>query len=99
MAERIDSGIRQATGDKVEGQVEVGEREKCEELLDQLVESLDVEKYLARNRVICCEELTALDQGIDGSEEGSVEPSSTLRYELRNSIWQLLALHFRTDHQ
>jgi hypothetical protein len=49
----IDSRISQATGDEVEGEVEVGEGEEGEEELDKLIDGLDVEEDLAGEGMIC----------------------------------------------
>jgi hypothetical protein len=35
--------------------------------------------------------LLEVEEGVYGGEEGTVEPSSTLRDELRNGVWDMLA--------
>lgn len=78
MTEGIDLFIRETAGDEVEGEVEVGEGEVGEEELDGLVDGFDVQEDFAGDGVICAPDLADLDERIDGSEEGTVEPTSTL---------------------
>lgn len=86
VAERVNEWIRETSGNEVECQVEVGEGEVGEEELDELVDGLDVEEDLAGDGVVGSEDLAEVEEGVDGCEEGTVEPSSTLRNKLRDGI-------------
>ena len=88
VAKGVHLRICQAAGNEVKGEIEVGEREVREQELDGLVYELDEEENLASNGVIRRENLASIDNGIDGSEKGAVEPSSTLRDELGHGIWR-----------
>ena len=87
VTERIDSWVCQPAGDEVESQIEVCERKVREEQLDKLVDKFNVQEDLASKSVIRLQNLSELDQGVDGSEEGTVQPSSSLGDELGNGIW------------
>ncbi|RDA92146.1 hypothetical protein CP533_5577 [Ophiocordyceps camponoti-saundersi (nom. inval.)] len=78
--------IGEAAGDKVKGQVEVGEGEVGEEQLEKLVRELDEEEGLAGDGVVGGEDLTALEEGVDGGEEGAVEPSAALGDEFGDGL-------------
>ncbi|RDA85125.1 hypothetical protein CP532_1559 [Ophiocordyceps camponoti-leonardi (nom. inval.)] len=86
VTERVRLRIGEAAGDKVEGQVEVGEGEVGEEQLEKLVRELDEEEDLAGDGVVGREDLTALKEGVDGCEEGAVEPSSALGDEFGDGL-------------
>ena len=62
MTERIDDRIGQTTGDKVEGEVEVGEREEREHELHELVDEFDVEEDLAPDGMVSCPYLLEMKQ-------------------------------------
>ena len=62
--------------------LEVGEEE-----LDELVDELDVGEDFAADGMVCSPDLSEMHQRVDSSEECSVEPSSTLRNELRDGIY------------
>jgi hypothetical protein len=53
-----------------------------------LVEKFYVQKDFAANGMICCPDLTVMDKGIDGCKEGAIEPSSTLRNEFGDGVWE-----------
>ena len=92
--ERVDLGVREAARDEVEGEVEVGQREEREEELDELVHEFDVQQDLARDRVVGCPYLLEVNEGVNGCEESTVEPSSSLGDEFRNRIYfPLVMLH------
>ena len=86
MAEGINSGVGERAGNEVECQVEVGEGEVGEEELDELIHEFDVEEDLATDCVVCMPDLTEVDEGVDGCEEGTIEPTSALRYEFGHGI-------------
>ena len=86
MAEWIDAVVGQRAGDEVEGQVEVGEGEEGEEEGDELIEEFDVEQDFAREGVVSLPDLLEVDQGVDGGEEGSIEPTTALGDEFRNCV-------------
>ncbi|RCI08911.1 hypothetical protein L249_4922, partial [Ophiocordyceps polyrhachis-furcata BCC 54312] len=86
VTERVGLRIGEAAGDKVEREVEVGEGEVGEQQLEKLVRELDEEEDLAGDGVVCGEDLTALKEGVDGGEEGAVEPSSALRDEFGDGL-------------
>jgi hypothetical protein len=52
VAERIKFGVRERSGDKEKGQVEIGEGEKGEHERDKLVDKFDVEENFAPKAVI-----------------------------------------------
>lgn len=54
-----------------------------------MVYEFDVQENFAADCVICSPDLAEVDEGVDGSEEGAVEPSSSLRDELRYCVWIL----------
>jgi len=54
--------------------------------LDKLVNEFDMEEDFPAYGVIGVPDLTEVDEGVDGGEEGTVEPATTLRYEFRDSI-------------
>lgn len=51
-----------------------------------MVDEFDVKEDLAANSVIGMPDLSKVDERVDCCEEGTVQPSSTLRDELRNRI-------------
>jgi hypothetical protein len=87
MAEGVHFGVSEGTGDEVEGEVEVGEREEGEEELDELVHEFDVQQDFAPDGVVGCPYLFEVQQGVDGGEEGAVKPSSTLGNELGDGVY------------
>jgi hypothetical protein len=84
--EGINSWVGQTTSNKVEGQIEVGEGKVCEDELDELVEELDGQEYFSCDRVVGTQDLTAVDESIHGGKEGTVQPASTLRDKLGQSV-------------
>jgi hypothetical protein len=62
------------------------QREECEEQIDKLVYEFNVQQHLAPEGVIGRPNLPEVEQRIDGSKEGTIEPSSTLRNEFRNRV-------------
>ena len=78
VSERIDSLVGERASDEVEGQVEVAKREEREEQIDELVDELDVQEQLACNRMIGLPDLCEMEKRVDGSEEGTVQPATTL---------------------
>lgn len=93
--ERVDDRVGETTSNKVESEVEVGEREEGEEQLQELVEELDVEQDLAGDGVVGVPDLLEVDQRVDGGEEGSVQPSSALRDELGDGVYMLSVSYVR----
>jgi hypothetical protein len=53
--------------------------------VEDVVEQLDVEPELADERVAGAVEVAEVDDGVDGGEEGAVQPATTLRDE----FWEL----------
>jgi hypothetical protein len=86
VAEGIEFWVGERTGDEVEGQVEVGEREECEQKLHELVDEFDVEQDLTPDGVVGRPDLLEVEERVHGSEEGTVEPTSTLGDELGNVV-------------
>lgn len=86
MTEGIDPRVGETARDEIECEEEVGEREVREEQLNELVDRLYTKKKFARDGMVCLPDLTALDEGVDGGEESTIEPSSTLRDKLRSGI-------------
>jgi hypothetical protein len=78
VTERIDGRVGERAGDEVEGEVEVGEGKERKEQRDELVDEFDVEEDLASDGVVGFPDLPEMDEGIDGSKEGSVKPAPAL---------------------
>jgi hypothetical protein len=101
VAEGVDGGVGEGAGDEVEGQVEVGEGEEGEEEVDELVDELDVQHDFAVDGVVGAPDLAEVDKGINGGEEGTVEPTTPLGYEFGDGIWEVVSLsqlrQFKTD--
>ena len=51
-----------------------------------MVDEFDVEKNLAANSVVGTPDLAEVDERVDSSEEGAVEPTTALGYEFGNGI-------------
>ena len=62
ISEGVNTLVGKATGDEVECEVEVGEREVREEDLDELVDKLNREQDLAGESVVCGHDLAAVDE-------------------------------------
>jgi hypothetical protein len=88
VSERIDSGVGERASYEVEGQVEIGEGEVGEGEINRLIEEFYVQKDFAANGMVCCPDLAVMDKGIDGCKEGTIEPSSTLRDEFGDGVWE-----------
>ena len=86
MSEWVDLWICQTTCNEVEGEVEVGQGEESEEELDELIQELHVQEDLASKGMVCEPNLLEVDERVNGSKEGTVEPSTTLGDEFGNSI-------------
>lgn len=89
VAERIDSGICEGASDEIEGEIEVGQTEEGEEEGDELIDEFDMKQDLSGQGVVGVPDLLKVNEGVDGSEESTVQPSSSLRYEFRNGICTL----------
>jgi hypothetical protein len=88
VSERIDSGVGERASYEVEGQVEIGEGEVGEGEINRLIEEFYVQKDFAPNSMVCCPDLAVMNKGIDGCKEGTIEPSSTLRDEFGDGVWE-----------
>ena len=86
MTEGINLFVRQTTGDEVEGEVEVGEGEEGEHELDELIDKFDVQENFAGDSVVSVPDLAEVNKGVDSGEESSVQPSTSLGDELRDSV-------------
>jgi hypothetical protein len=87
VAERVDLGIGQGAGNEVEGEIEVGQGEKGEGQRDELIQEFDMQQDLPSDGMVGMPDLSEVDQRVDGSEEGTVQPASPLRDELGNGIY------------
>lgn len=96
MAEGVNERVGEGAGDKVECEVEVGEGEESEEEREELVDEFDVEEDLASDRVVGGPDLFEVYEGVDGGEEGAVEPATTLRDELGYRVCNALDLRVLT---
>ena len=72
-----------------EGNIVVCEGEPRKELLEDLVDELDVQPDFPEHAVVGSVQVPELDRGVDGSEEGTVQPSPPLRDELWHRIWRV----------
>ena len=54
--------------------------------MDELVDEFNVEENLAAHGVVGAPDLAEVDEGVDGGEEGTVEPAAPLGYEFRDGI-------------
>lgn len=61
-----------------------------------MVDEFDVKEDFAGNSVIGVPDLAEVNKGVDGGEESTVEPSSSLGYEFRDGILGEL-VHFLLD--
>lgn len=86
MSEWIDTLFGQSTGNKVKGQIEIGEGEVGEEKLAELVDEFNVQENLASDGVVGRQNLSELDERVNGRKKGTVEPSSTLGNKFRDGI-------------
>jgi hypothetical protein len=93
VSERINFRVCQTACNEVEGEVEVGQGEKGEHELDELIQELHVQKDFTGQSVVSKPNLLEVDKGVDSGKEGTVEPSTTLGDELRNGIYTTLVLH------
>ena len=57
------------------------------EKVQELVHSLDLKQDLACYRMIRFPDLSTIHKGIDGREESTVQPTTTLRDKLRNGVY------------
>lgn len=48
-----------------------------------MIHEFDVEQNLSCHCMVCSPDLAEVDQCVDGSEKGAIEPTPPLRYELR----------------
>ena len=78
MTKRIDLWIRDRTGNKVEGQVEVGQRKEGEQQIDELVDEFDVKQDLSSNAMIGTPNLLEVNERVYGGEESTVQPTTSL---------------------
>lgn len=90
VTEGIHFRVSQRTSDEEKGEIKVGEREECEQQLHKLVDELDVEEDLAPDGVVSRPDLLEVEERVDGCEEGTVEPTSTLGDELRHRVCRTL---------
>ena len=81
--EGIGFGVRSSRGDQEEERkVEVGEGGPGEQKLDGVVDELELKDDLAEEALPGRPYAEPEDGGVDGSEQGSVQPTTTLRDEL-----------------
>lgn len=78
MTKRIDLWIRDRTGNKVEGQVEVGQRKEGKQQIDELVDEFDVKQDLSSNAMIGTPNLLEVNERVYGGEESTVQPTTSL---------------------
>jgi len=78
VAERVHFRIRQRTGNEVEGKVEVGQGEKGKEERDELIDEFDVQQNLPSKGMVGLPDLLEVYQGVDGSKESAIQPTSSL---------------------
>lgn len=78
MTKRIDLWIRDRTGNKVEGQIEVGQRKEGEQQIDELVDEFDVKQDLSSNAMIGTPNLLEVNERVYGGEESTVQPTTSL---------------------
>lgn len=72
-----------------ENQVEVTNGEPGEDHADSLVDKLNRESDLSEEAVIRAEQLIPMRNRVNGSEEGSVQPSSSLQDQLGHGVWHV----------
>jgi len=78
VTKRIDLWIRDRTGNKVEGQVEVGQRKEGKQQIDELVDEFDVKQDLSSNAMIGTPNLLEVNERVYGGEESTVQPTTSL---------------------
>ena len=83
---------RRATHEE-ECKVEVGEGSPGEEELDGVVDKLNLEDDLAEEALTGRPNAEPEDGGMDGGEQGTVQPTTTLGDELRNLEGPFSTLH------
>jgi hypothetical protein len=86
MTKGVNAWIRERTGHEVESEVEVGERKICEKEVDELVHEFNMKEDLTGNRMVRFPDLLEMDQRVNGSKKGTIQPSPSLGHELRYSI-------------
>lgn len=86
VAKGVDLLVGERSGDEVECEVEVAQREEGEEELHELVDEFDVQQDFSCNGVIRLPDLSEVKEGIDCSEKGSVQPTTTLGDEFGDGI-------------
>jgi hypothetical protein len=67
-----------------ERQIEIGQRCPGEQKLNGVVDKLDLEKDFPEEALSRRPDAEEEDCGVNGGKEGSIEPSTTLRYKFRN---------------
>lgn len=83
--------ITQRLGQDLESNVPVPKREPSKDHVEHVVEQLNVQPSLAHERMTGAVKVAKVDDRMDGSEEGPVQPSSTLRDEFGKLDKQSLA--------
>lgn len=76
--------VSQRSSDEVESQVEVGQTKVCKQEIEELIDKFDMQQDLSGHRVISVPDLLCIEDGVHGSEESSVQPTTSLRDELGN---------------
>ena len=67
--------VRERRSQDLEDQEEVANCEPCEEHIEGLIAELDDEEGLAHEGMVGAPDLVEVREGVDGGEEGAVEPS------------------------
>lgn len=88
MAEGVELRVGERARNEEECEVEVCEGEKGEHERDELVDELDVEEGFAPDGVIRSPDLLEVQEGVDGGEEGTIEPTATLGDKFGHGIYR-----------
>lgn len=69
-----------------ESNIVVRQAKPSEKLLEELINQFEVKPEFTNKSVIRSIKITKFDRCVNSSEERTVEPSSTLRYQLRDAV-------------
>jgi hypothetical protein len=89
--------VAQTRRQDLEHQEEITDSEPGENHVDRVEDELEEEEELAHDGVIGPEELVEVDDGVDGGEEGTVEPTAPLQNQLRHRVRHICLARRRLD--
>jgi hypothetical protein len=89
--------VRQTARQDLEDQEEVANGKPGENHIDRVEDELDEEGELAEDGVVRPEKLVEVDDGVDGGEEGAVQPATALENQLGRRVGHVGLARRRLD--